>query len=137
MPPNLVQQVLEKVERATSNRAANNPQGRFRSWRTTVARHSAIDAIRRIRPDTAQGGTSILEQLHTIPDRDDEFTETTWAAFWETMVNGVSCDQVAEQLERSQGAIYTARSRVMERLKQELEHFHRQEAHDHAPEEST
>ena len=158
---NLTQLVLEKVERATSNRATSNPQGRFRSWLTTVARNTAIDAIRRIRPDAAMGGTSIHEQLHAIPDREDEsirdvrreleraafrqaarrihdeFTETTWAAFWETMVNGVSCNQVADQLGLSLGATYTARSRVMARLKQELEHFDWQEAHDHAPEKST
>ena len=52
-----------------------------------------------------------------------EFTEATWLAFWETMVEGRSCEQVAGELNKSIGAIYTARSRVMQRLKSEVELF--------------
>lgn len=53
----------------------------------------------------------------------DEFTESTWAAFWQTMVEGRSCAQVADEFGKSVGAVYTARSRVMQRLRQELESF--------------
>ena len=52
-----------------------------------------------------------------------EFTGPTWTAFWQTMIEGRLCAEVADRLGRSLGAVYTARSRVVQRLKKELEAF--------------
>jgi RNA polymerase sigma-70 factor (ECF subfamily) len=144
---NLMQDVLQKVERKAGDWEPGQGRGSFRGWLATVARNAAIDAIRRVSPDAARGGTSVGEILHSIsapPEAADaafrlelerqafrwaarrirsEFAEPTWTAFWETMVDGQSCAEVATRLERSIGAIYTARSRVMQRLKAELELF--------------
>ncbi len=53
----------------------------------------------------------------------DEFTEPTWTAFWETMVIGRPVAEVAQQLGRSVGAVYTARSRIVQRIKEEVDQF--------------
>ncbi len=144
---NLIQEVLQKIERQSGSWEAGPGRGSFRRWLATVARNAAIDAIRRIVPDAARGGTTVREALHNVPASGDaseleyrrelerqafrwaarrirdEFTEPTWTAFWQTMVDGAPCADVAAQLGRSIGAVYTARSRVMQRLKEELDHF--------------
>ncbi len=144
---NLAQEVLQKVERKADDWLPGQAQGSFRRWLATVSRNAAIDAIRRVSPDSARGGTSVREVLHGVAAPCDdtaaafrlelerqafrwssrhirgEFTEPTRIAFWETMVEGRSCADVAARLGRSIGAIYTARSRVMQRLKEKLEHF--------------
>jgi RNA polymerase sigma-70 factor (ECF subfamily) len=48
----------------------------------------------------------------------EEFQTQTWDAFWQTVVNGIAVDEVAHRLVRSRGSIYTARSRVMSRLRE-------------------
>jgi hypothetical protein len=47
----------------------------------------------------------------------DEFRGNTWAAFWETAVEGKRAQGVADKLGMSVGAVYMARSRVVARLK--------------------
>lgn len=144
---NLVQEVLQKVARQLGNWDSGKPAGSFRRWLSTVARNAAIDSIRQVQPDIARGGTSVQTLLHEVSNRGDsseaefhlelerqafrwaaarirnEFTDSTWAAFWETMVEGQSCSQIAEVLGKKIGAIYTARSRVMQRLKEEVKQF--------------
>jgi len=144
---NLIQEVLQKVERQAGSWKSATARGSFRRWLATVAKNTAIDAIRRIAPDAARGGTSVREALHCVPAPCDpselefhyelerqafrwaarrireEFTEPTWTAFWETMVEGEPCAEVAARLGRSVGAVYTARSRVMQRLQEELDQF--------------
>lgn len=143
---NLTQEVLQKVGRQASSWKPG-PRGSFRRWLATVAKNTAIDLLRRVAPDSAHGGTSMQEILHLVPAPNDaselkfrrelereafrwaarrirtEFAETTWTAFWETMVEGEPCAEVADRLGRSLGAVYTARSRVMQRLVEELHDF--------------
>lgn len=144
---NLMQEVLQKVERQVSQWEAGQTSGSFRRWLATVARNAAIDAIRRIRPDVGRGGTSVRQLLQSVPASADEteaefqrelerqafrqaarrirseFAEATWTAFWQTMVEGEPCSEVADRIGRSLGAVYTARSRIMQRLREELEQF--------------
>ncbi|WP_419190133.1 hypothetical protein [Stieleria marina] len=47
-----------------------------------------------------------------------DFYQDTWSAFWLTVVDEMAVDEVAQTLSRSKGSIYTARSRVMARLKE-------------------
>ena len=51
----------------------------------------------------------------------DEFRGTTWAAFWETGVEGKKAQVVADALGMSIGAVYMARSRVVARIRQVIE----------------
>jgi DNA-directed RNA polymerase specialized sigma24 family protein len=56
-----------------------------------------------------------------------EFQQNTWRAFWLTAVEGQPAGDVAQQLSLSAGAVYVAKSRVLARLKQEVENLRRQE----------
>jgi RNA polymerase sigma-70 factor (ECF subfamily) len=49
------------------------------------------------------------------------FEPTTWQAFWRTVIDGRSPGNVAEELSLSRWAAYKARSRVLHRLRMELE----------------
>jgi len=49
------------------------------------------------------------------------FEPTTWQAFWRTVIDGQSPDEVAEELSLSRWAVYKARSRVLHRLRTELQ----------------
>lgn len=48
------------------------------------------------------------------------FEPTTWQAFWRTVVDGQPPDAVADELSLSRWAVYKARSRVLHRLRNEL-----------------
>ena len=49
------------------------------------------------------------------------FSNTTWKACWEHVANGRSAPDVAQELGISANAVYLARGRVLQRLRQELE----------------
>lgn len=49
------------------------------------------------------------------------FEKQTWSAFWRTSVDGCSPDDVAEELGVSRWSVYKARSRVLHRLRAELD----------------
>ena len=143
---NVVQEVFVKVEGAIVNWRPGQPQGSFRKWLRTIARNSAIDVIRRRRPDSPVGGTTAQSHLRSVAVQDAvlshlrielereafrwaanriqiEFTPATWDAFWQTMVASESCSSYAERVGKSIGSIYTARSRVIRRLQAEVELF--------------
>jgi RNA polymerase sigma-70 factor (ECF subfamily) len=50
-----------------------------------------------------------------------EFQTTTWRACWEVVVAERSADEVSAELGISVDAVYTAKSRVLRRLRKELE----------------
>ena len=58
----------------------------------------------------------------------NEFQADTWRAFWDTVVIGKPVSSVAESMNRSTGSIYTARSRVMARLKYKVQEIDVSEA---------
>lgn len=49
------------------------------------------------------------------------FEPTTWQAFWRTVIDGCTPDEVSEELSLSRWAVYKARSRVLQRLRAELD----------------
>jgi RNA polymerase sigma-70 factor (ECF subfamily) len=55
-----------------------------------------------------------LEQIRS------RFEEKTWRAFWRTAVDGQSAIDVADELSMSPGAVRVAKSRVLQRLRDEL-----------------
>ncbi len=50
-----------------------------------------------------------------------EFKESTWKACWEMTVNGKGAEKVAAELGLTLGAVYAAKSRVLRRLRAELD----------------
>jgi RNA polymerase sigma-70 factor (ECF subfamily) len=49
------------------------------------------------------------------------FEESSWRAFWHTAVDGRPAPDVASELGLSVGAVYTAKSRVLERIRRVIE----------------
>jgi RNA polymerase sigma factor (sigma-70 family) len=119
---------------------------KFRTWLHTVAKNAVIDHLRALRPDVAEGGTSAQLRLQGETDgcvneaelererqRElfrwaargvrDEFAETTWLAFWLTAVEGLSIPAVAAELGKTVGAVYIARSRVVQRLRDKVTEY--------------
>ncbi|MBC8356829.1 MAG: sigma-70 family RNA polymerase sigma factor [Planctomycetes bacterium] len=138
----LAQRVLLSVAGSISEWKSDSERGRFRSWLARVARNAIIDTFRREKPDAAQGGSTIMQQLtqEPVPADDElehehrrevfrwaakqvrwEFEDSTWIAFWLTTVKGKATSEVAEELGKSVGSIYTAKSRVMKRLQEKVQ----------------
>jgi RNA polymerase sigma-70 factor (ECF subfamily) len=113
----------------------------FRGWLRTVTLNKWREKKRR-RPDPADLATDTgLDDL-VSPDDPEAFTETeyqqhvarralqlmqrefprtTWQACWDVVVSGRAPAEVAAQLGISVAAVYTAKSRVLRRLRQELD----------------
>jgi RNA polymerase sigma factor (sigma-70 family) len=140
----LCQDVLLAVARAADRWDPDPSKGSFRAWLSRVARNLLINFLtRREQPGT--GRTSIVELLdaQTKPDPtathlfeieyrrrlfqwaaekiEQEFTPDTWQAFRRTAVSGETPANVAQHLGMSVGAVYIARSRVMARIRKQVE----------------
>lgn len=139
----VVQSVMTSVGRAVAEWKPDPARGRFRSWLTTIARNAAANAIGRRRPDAA-GGAGMMNLLATRPAADGpsaelielefrrglfraaaervraEFRDGTWEAFRLTTLGGMSAEAAAAELGTTPGAVYTARSRVIRRLREEV-----------------
>jgi RNA polymerase sigma-70 factor, ECF subfamily len=141
----LAQRVGISVRRAIGNWDADPARGRFRSWLARIAQNAIINALTRRPPDAAAGGTATYNLLEEQPAPDHrtqtcfqrehrrslfrraaqrirpEFGDGTWEAFWLTTVDGASVEEAGRMLKKTVGAVYAARSRVMRRLKAEIE----------------
>lgn len=147
----LMQDVLRSVSTAIGRLEYDRSQGSFRGWLFTITRNKVFNFLsaRKIRPQ-ASGDTSTNRLLNAHPDGNDtdqsweveyqrriaalamdrvkgEFQEKTWRAFWLTAVEGVAAAEASQQIGLSPGAIYVAKSRVLARLKDEVETLRQQE----------
>ncbi|HVA50766.1 MAG TPA: sigma-70 family RNA polymerase sigma factor [Pirellulales bacterium] len=147
----LMQEVMRSVMNAIGRFDYDRQQGTFRGWLFTITRNKVFNFLsaRRIRPQ-ASGDTATKRLLDNQADPNDdtdqweleyqrrlaaramdrvkgEFQEKTWQAFWLTAVDGVAAGEAAKQVGISPGAVYVAKSRVLARLKEEVEAIERQE----------
>lgn len=138
----LAQQVLLAVSRNIHKWKYDSARARFRTWLQTVIRNAAMNALSRKPRDQAAGGTTAVQQLSQHPVREElnwfdtewrqetfrwaaaqvraEFEPETWTAFWETAVVGASAKDAAQKIGKTIGAVYIARTRVMQRIKQKI-----------------
>ncbi len=118
-----------------------DPEQRFRGWLRTLAINRATNLVRRRQAAPQSGHEAALclaaEQddedllsemqyrsqiaLRTLRLLRDEIGDQTWQAAWMQLVQGRKAGEVARQLEMTQNAVYLAKSRVLARLRQELE----------------
>ena len=136
----VTQRVLCAVARAAETWKPGHQHGRFRGWLATVTRNAVIDLVKR-RKTVGSGRTSMMESLDRIPAPDDresddwnqeyrrqllrhaarvihgDFSPEVWQAFWETAIDQRPVAEVAKELGKSVGMVYTARSRVMRRIR--------------------
>ena len=127
----------------------NRAGATFRGWLWTITRNKAADRLRsQLKQASPRGGSAHLAELNAVaeaqpadqyqdnPDRAAEhqeivrralsvmrtnFEPTTWQAFWRTVVDGLTPDEVAIELSLSRWAVYKARSRVLHCLRTELQ----------------
>ncbi len=118
-----------------------DPNKRFRGWLWTVVRNCLADRRRR-RADAADGAGPLgavetagddplaewaeAEYRRHVLDRAlplirSHVEATTWRAFWEYAVEGRPADEVARDLGVSVETVYQARTRVVRRLRGELD----------------
>ncbi len=136
----LVQTVFVSVANAIPRWEKQDKRTRFRHWLLRVAKNATINAVTRRPPDRALGGDSMLPDIANqveweAPNEyelDLEYqrqlylraaelvrakvTEDNWLAFELTAVQGVSIPAAAQDLGKSVGSIYAARSRIMNQL---------------------
>lgn len=138
----LSQQVLMAVASAIGAWERRDESTRFRHWLSRVTRNAILNALTRQPRDQAGGGSSFQELLREVVDRDEvisasietelrrelylqaaqmvkvEFRPDSWQAFELSIAGDLTIEEVARQLGKSVGAIYTARSRIMFRLRE-------------------
>jgi RNA polymerase sigma-70 factor (ECF subfamily) len=144
----LCQDVLRAVALAIERWDPDPARGSFRAWMFRIARNMLINfCAQRRRHVRGSGDTAVHQALADQPghnSRDsalyeteyrrqlfvwaagqvrDEFTVTTWQAFWLTAVEERDTKSVAEELGISPGAIYIARSRIIARLRARIQQF--------------
>lgn len=146
----VVQEVLARVARAVSTWKSSGNQGSFRNWLRCVTKNLVIQFFRDRRrwPQTSDN-SDVRRMVEDQPSPDDDewfdlelqrqhfawaarrlkdrFEPNTWSAFWRTAVDDEPIDQVAQQLGMSRGAVYIARSRVMNKLRRSIESKLKQE----------
>ncbi len=144
----LTQEVFRAVAGAIDRWEPDPAQGPFRAWLFRIARNliiNMLDARSRRTAGYGTGGSDLIKLLEAQPAPAAEdtalfdgeyrrrlfvwaaerarggFRENTWQAFWRTGVEGQEVRAVAQSLGMSVGAVHIARSRVMARIRQEIE----------------
>jgi RNA polymerase sigma-70 factor (ECF subfamily) len=146
----LMQDVMRSVASAIGRLDYDPTRGTFRGWLFTITRNRIFNFLSasRLRPQgSGDSGTNQLLESHPANDGVDiwdveyerrlaslamqrvkqEFQDNTWKAFWLTAVEGKAAADVSREIGLSTGAIYVAKSRVLARLKEEVDIMRRQE----------
>ncbi len=142
----ITQKVLMAVASSIGRWEKSGETTRFRHWLRRVTRNAIVNAVSWRPPDQATGTSSFQDLLIELPERagsqHDVETESlieleyrrelylraaafvrkdvdpvTWRAFELTVISGMSNADAAQELGKSSGTIYAARSRVMKRLR--------------------
>jgi RNA polymerase sigma-70 factor (ECF subfamily) len=116
-----------------------DPNRSFRAWlgkilhnkhidrcrRKGVAVHSGADGLAAVAsppdPDPLEAEERALLARRALQLMQSEFEATTWKACWGLVADGKSAAEVAAELGISENAAYIAKSRVLRRLRQELD----------------
>jgi RNA polymerase sigma-70 factor (ECF subfamily) len=142
----IVQEVFANVARHVDRFEHRTQHGGFRSWLSTITHNEVCDFLRREqRQAQGRGGTDAQEHLAQIPEPPEpsdltdlnedrqlisrralelvrvEFENRTWEAFQRAVLEGQYPADIAADLGISVNAVYKAKSRVLRRLRQELD----------------
>jgi RNA polymerase sigma-70 factor (ECF subfamily) len=136
----ITQDVLMSVSKDLSKFDPTRAAVKFRAWLWTITRRRIADSYRN-QPEDELLGSAIADLAQfgeeadppTDPDLDSQtvlqralaihrnrFDTNSWTAFWATVVDGRQPAEVAETLGISRWAVYKARARILQRLRNEL-----------------
>ncbi len=141
----VMQDVFQSLTGNVARFRKRNENDSFRGWLWTITRNKIRDHFRELKHRApAIGGTDAnqhLQQLAEQPPEPDtesgsvemsgirrralqlvqgDFESRTWQAFWRSAVEGDAPADVAADLGISIWAVYKARSRVLQRLREEF-----------------
>jgi RNA polymerase sigma-70 factor (ECF subfamily) len=141
----VTQVVLQALPRSVQRLDYDPRRGTFRGWLFAVVRnqlHKFRDRQRRSPPGAGDSATrDLLDHQPARPEDDEVEWErqyerqlferaagvvlrvveaASWQAFWRTAVEGRPAGEVACELGMTVGAVYTAKSRVLDRIGKEL-----------------
>ena len=137
----VAQEVMAGVSRSIRRLDYRPDRGKFRDWLFVVTRNQLRKFYRQQNPaDRGTGRTSIQQALADHPDKQQtadwnqdcrrqlfewaaarargEFADATWRAFVMTAVERTAPKDVADALGLTPAAVYTAKSRVLARLRE-------------------
>lgn len=138
----VVQDVMIAAHKSLAKWQPSNRNGSFRAWLAETMRRVTLQTLRQVRRfDQAVGGSDCRAAVEAIASSsiemlDDELREwrfyvaaaevehqvheTTWRAFWLTAVDGLSPHEASTRLGLSVGSVYTAKCRVLDRIRRRL-----------------
>lgn len=139
------QEVLAAVHRQIETWECDASKGSLRAWLFRVARNVAADQFSDRRKRTAGSGDSaVIGALNEVAQTDEaevaalrleyqrslfqwaaeqvrpEIRQATWQSFWKTAIEGQPSEQVARELKLSVGTVYTAKCRVVARIRAKI-----------------
>jgi len=140
----VAQESMRAVAQAIGKFEYDPQRGKFRNWLLTVVRSKFHNFVARQQRQPELPGNTVLQfkldRDATGADESDweaeyhrrifhwaakrirsEFHESTWQAFWRTTIDEHDGKEVAESLGLRVGAVYVAKSRVIARLKAEIQ----------------
>lgn len=151
----VAQEVLLRVAGAVERWEPDEDKGTFRGWLYRISRNLMIDFLARGKRHPLAGGSSglvaLVEQQVDKASLESQtfdtefrrqafawaadrirpaFQDSTWHAFWETAVAERAPADVGDELGMSTGAVYVARTRVMQRLRAEVQRVIKSEQFD-------
>jgi len=138
----IVQDVLIRVVRLIPDFRLEPRPGSFRSWLRSITVNCLREHARRRRKQpAAQGGSDYGDMIQQLADPQSglsklwdrehdehvtqyllqqvraDFSANTWQAFQRFTLDGLSADEVSQELGISPNAVFIAKSRVMARLR--------------------
>ena len=142
----LAQEVFRAVAGAIDRYDPDPAAGSFRGWLFTIARNLMVNLLASQRRHPRGTGDTDMRQLleaRPAPDAEDtalfeaeyrrgllgwaagrvrgEFSGAAWQAFWRAGVEGRPAEEVARSLGLTLGTVYQYKSRVVARLRREIE----------------
>jgi RNA polymerase sigma-70 factor (ECF subfamily) len=140
----VIQEVLTAVVREMPEFVHNQHKGAFRRWLRTIMVNRLRNFWRTRNKAAATGDSNVAGMLAELEDPtsalsrlwdqqhdryvvhrllemiEPDFTQSTWRAFRSVLFEGRKEDDVAQELGISVNAVFIAKSRVLNRLRQEM-----------------
>jgi RNA polymerase sigma factor (sigma-70 family) len=138
------QDVLTAIHKQIGSWQCDRSKGSLRAWLFRVARNIAADAMSARRRTAASGDSGVMALLNNRSQSDNaeaaafqleyrrslfqwaieqvrpEVREPTWRSFWLTAIEGQPPECVARELKLSIGTVYTAKCRVVARIRAKI-----------------